>query len=127
MTSTVVGSTITCPQLAGAGQHSATRWYSLALTGTHWRSLVYMLITKCCAGNLETLLTAPTKAGIDVRAAVADWHARHYSANLMTAAVYGRHSLDELQQLAAEAFSGVANTGLAAPQFSEDLYTDEVR
>ncbi|WIA29727.1 hypothetical protein OEZ86_012206 [Tetradesmus obliquus] len=78
-------------------------------------------------GNLETLLTAPTKAGIDVRAAVADWHARHYSANLMTAAVYGRHSLDELQQLAAEAFSGVANTGLAAPQFSEDLYTDEHR
>uniref|UniRef100_A0A383VRB5 Peptidase M16 N-terminal domain-containing protein n=1 Tax=Tetradesmus obliquus TaxID=3088 RepID=A0A383VRB5_TETOB len=78
-------------------------------------------------GNLETLLTAPTKAGIDVRAAVADWHARHYSANLMTAAVYGRQGLDELQQLAAEAFSGVANTGLAAPQFSEDLYTDEHR
>ncbi|WIA09647.1 hypothetical protein OEZ85_009034 [Tetradesmus obliquus] len=78
-------------------------------------------------GNLETLLTTPTKAGIDVRAAVADWHARHYSANLMTAAVYGRHSLDELQQLAAEAFSGVANTGLAAPQFSEDLYTAEHR
>jgi secreted Zn-dependent insulinase-like peptidase len=79
------------------------------------------------AGNLETLLTTPTKAGIDVRAAVADWHARHYSANLMTAAVYGRHSLDELQQLVTDAFAGVTNTGLQAPQFPEDLYTDEVR
>jgi secreted Zn-dependent insulinase-like peptidase len=78
-------------------------------------------------GNLETLLTTPTKAGIDVRAAVADWHAKHYSANLMTAAVYSRHSLDELQQLVTEAFAGVTNTGLQAPQFPEDLYTDEVR
>jgi insulysin len=75
---------------------------------------------------LETLLTTPTKAGIDVRAAVADWHARHYSANLMTAAVYGRHSLDELQQLVTDAFLGVTNTGLQAPQFTGDLYTDEV-
>jgi secreted Zn-dependent insulinase-like peptidase len=78
-------------------------------------------------GNLETLLTTPTKAGIDVRAAVADWHSRHYSANLMTAAVYGRHSLDELQQLVTDAFAGVTNTGLQAPQFPADLYTDKVR
>eukprot|EP00882_Tetradesmus_deserticola_P025473 GHRQ01027984.1.p1 GENE.GHRQ01027984.1~~GHRQ01027984.1.p1 ORF type:complete len:215 (+),score=52.22 GHRQ01027984.1:443-1087(+) len=86
--------------------------------------------TLCCCcplGNLETLLTTPTKAGIDVRAAVADWHARHYSANLMTAAVYGRHSLDELQRLVTHAFEGVANNGLQVPQFPSDLYTDEVR
>jgi insulysin len=85
-----------------------------------------LLFCSPTAGNLETLLTTPTKTGIDVRAAVADWHARHYSANLMTAAVYGRHSLDELQQLATDAFAGVTNTGLQAPQFPEDLYTDEV-
>jgi secreted Zn-dependent insulinase-like peptidase len=32
----------------------------------------------CCAGNLDTLLTTPTSAGIDVRAAVADFHSKHY-------------------------------------------------
>ena len=30
------------------------------------------------AGNLDTLLTTPTSAGIDVRAAVADFHEKYY-------------------------------------------------
>jgi hypothetical protein len=35
-------------------------------------------------------MTAPTAAGVDVRARVAEFHARHYSANLMRLAVYGK-------------------------------------
>lgn len=71
-------------------------------------------------------MTTPTQNGIDVRAAVADFHARYYSANLMTAAVYGRHTLDELQQLVVECFSPVASQDLKAPEFPADVFTDEV-
>jgi hypothetical protein len=35
-------------------------------------------------------MTGPTAAALDVRARVAEFHARHYSANLMRLAVYGR-------------------------------------
>jgi hypothetical protein len=48
------------------------------------------------------------------------------SANVMTAAVYGRHSLDELQQLVVEAFSPVENKQLPVPAFSPDVFCDEV-
>ncbi len=44
----------------------------------------------------------------------------------MTAAVYGRHSLDELQQLVVEAFSPVVNKQLPVPAFSPDVVCDEV-
>jgi secreted Zn-dependent insulinase-like peptidase len=45
----------------------------------------------------------------------------------MTAAVYGRHSLDELQQLVVEAFSPVENKQLPRPSFPPDVFCDEVR
>lgn len=49
------------------------------------------------------------------------------SANVMTAAVYGRHSLDELQALVVDAFSPVVDQQLPVPSFSPDVFTDEVR
>lgn len=48
------------------------------------------------------------------------------SANLMTAAVYGRQSLDELQKLVVDAFSPVVNKQLPVPTFSPDVVCDEV-
>ena len=71
-------------------------------------------------------MTSPTKNGINVRAAVADWHAKYYSANLMTAAVYGKHTLDELQQLVVDCFSPVASQDLKAPEFPPDVFGDKV-
>lgn len=103
-----------------ATNHSQTS-YDLLRPG--WPFLPPVVL---CAGNAETLMTTPTKSGIDVRAAVADWHAKFYSANLMTAAVYGRHSLDELQQLVVECFSPVATQDLSAPEFPADVFKDEV-
>lgn len=44
----------------------------------------------------------------------------------MTAAVYGRHSLDELQQLVVDAFSPVEDQQLPVPSFSPDVFCDEV-
>ena len=68
----------------------------------------------------------PKASGIDVRAAVAEFHAAHYSANLMRLAVYGRNSLDELQSMVTELFSEVPNQQLPVPSFPGDLYLDEV-
>jgi secreted Zn-dependent insulinase-like peptidase len=45
----------------------------------------------------------------------------------MTAAVYGRHSLDELQALVVDAFGPVVDQQLPVPSFSPDVFTDEVR
>lgn len=65
-------------------------------------------------GSRTTLLTNTHAAGIDLRQALLDFHARHYSANLMTLAILGRESLDDLQALVLSKFSSVANTNATA-------------
>ena len=44
------------------------------------------------------------------------WEAR-YSANVMTSALVGRQSLDELEGLARQAFSPIVDKRLAVPKF----------
>lgn len=44
----------------------------------------------------------------------------------MTAAVYGRQTLDELQQLVVDAFSPVVDQQLPVPAFPPDVFCDEV-
>ncbi len=51
---------------------------------------------------------------------------RHYSANLMRLALYGRESLDELEAMVRSAFSAVQNKQLPQPEFPPDVYTTEV-
>ncbi|KIZ01680.1 insulysin [Monoraphidium neglectum] len=80
---------------------------------------------KFFTGNLETLMTAPTAAGVDVRARVAEFHARHYSANLMRLAVYGKETLDELEAMVRSQFGAVANNNLPVPSFPEDVFLSE--
>jgi insulysin len=63
---------------------------------------------------------------VDVRAAVADFHASHYSANLMKLAVYGRQPVGELAALVERLFSGVPNKDLAVPKFAVDVLQDKV-
>lgn len=78
------------------------------------------------AGNADTLLNGPSSMGVDVRASVASFHATHYSAGLMTAVLYGRHSLDELQDLAAAAFAHIPNTKIVPKVFPADVFHDQV-
>ncbi|MEW5297373.1 MAG: hypothetical protein WDW36_000586 [Sanguina aurantia] len=73
-------------------------------------------------GNLETLGAAPRAAGVDVRDAVAAFHATHYSANLMRLAVVGRQSLDEMEGWVRAMFSGVPNKDLPIPSFSPSVF-----
>ena len=59
----------------------------------------------------------PAARGDDMRAALANFHAKHYSANLMTAVVLGKEELDELQKYAADAFKDMPSLGVARPAF----------
>ena len=64
---------------------------------------------KFSTGSLKTLRDGPRDHGVDIRQALLDFHAEHYSANTMRLVVLGRESLDELQQLAVDMFSPIEN------------------
>jgi insulysin len=76
---------------------------------------------KFSTGSLDTLLTAPTAAGVDARARVAEFYAQHYSANLMRLAVYGREPLEVLEGYARDKFAAVPNRDLPVPTFGEGV------
>ncbi len=63
-------------------------------------------------GNLETLRDEPRKRGVEIRDEFMNFHDQHYSANRMKLVVLGRESLDELENLVADLFSGVRNKDL---------------
>lgn len=73
-------------------------------------------------GNLETLRDRPLRGGVDVRAALLAFHKKWYSADRMALAVCAPHSLDELEELAVRAFSGVPRRALADPEFAADPF-----
>lgn len=50
----------------------------------------------------------PESKGVDVRRELVDFHARHYRAPAMQLVVLGGHTLDELQAMVVDSFSGVA-------------------
>ena len=70
--------------------------------------------SKFCWGNLRSLKDQPEAKGIDVRQQLVEFHARHYRAPAMQLVVLGGQSLDELQEMVVESFSGVASAAAAA-------------
>ncbi|KAG0334281.1 Insulinase (Peptidase M16) [Podila horticola] len=68
-------------------------------------------------GNLTTLEGEPTQAGIDVREALIQFHAKYYSASIMRLAVLGREPLEQLVQWAVEKFSLVKNLEITPPAY----------
>lgn len=63
--------------------------------------------SKFGTGNLDTLWHGPAEAGIDVRAALLDFHSRHYSANVMKLCILGAEPLEKLQEWAVDMFADV--------------------
>ena len=57
-------------------------------------------------GNIETLQEKPKNLGINVRQELLNFHKKWYSANIMSLAVVGNQSLDELEETVVELFSG---------------------
>ncbi|KAL3664821.1 hypothetical protein V7S43_010001 [Phytophthora oleae] len=78
-------------------------------------------------GNLETLGTIPSENGVDVRAALLDFHATYYSASTMKLVICGKESLATLKGWAEELFSEIKNTGRSFPTFGDAVPFDESR
>ena len=64
-------------------------------------------MSKFGSGNLQTLLHTPQEDGVDVRAHLLDFHSDYYSANNMRVCVVGKESLEELEMMVTDKFSGV--------------------
>jgi insulysin len=63
--------------------------------------------------------------GIDIRDSLRSYYKKYYSANLMTLAVLGGESLDELQGLVEELFGQVVNTDEPLPTWPQNPYTEK--
>lgn len=70
-------------------------------------------------GNLTTLENTDENP---LRPDLIEFWKNHYSANLMTLAVYGPQSLDELEQLVRPRFSAIENRQLTAKQHLPQVY-----
>ncbi|XP_065170967.1 insulin-degrading enzyme isoform X2 [Atheta coriaria] len=68
-------------------------------------------------GNKMTLDIGPKERGIDVRDELLKFHAQWYSANIMSLAVLGKESLDELEAMVVELFADVENKNVEAPSW----------
>jgi len=105
------------------------------LNADNWRAFQLLKSTsnpahpmsKFGTGNHATLRDGPKAAGVDVRAALLDFHRRYYAPQVMSLAVVGRESLDELEKLVREKFEPIqpnaAATGVPPP-FAADAMTD---
>jgi insulysin len=64
---------------------------------------------------------------IDIRQTLFEYHRKYYSANLMTLAVLGSQSLDELQATVEALFSPIQNKNEPLPRWPESPYTSNER
>jgi len=81
--------------------------------------------SKFGTGNVETLSTIPKSKGIKVRDSLLDFHNEWYSSNIMALAVCGKESLDELEKMVVDLFSGVANKKVTVPEWPEHPFGPE--
>lgn len=61
----------------------------------------------------------PLTKGINVRDELIKFHDKWYSANIMSLAVYGKESLDDLETMVVPKFSGIVNKNVVAPRWND--------
>ncbi|KAL6657756.1 hypothetical protein ACP70R_005536 [Stipagrostis hirtigluma subsp. patula] len=66
---------------------------------------------KFSTGNWDTLEVKAKEKGLDTRLELLKFYDSHYSANLMQLVVYGKDSLDNLQNLVEDKFCDIRNVG----------------
>lgn len=76
-------------------------------------------------GNKETLVTIPKEKEINLREELLKFHKKWYSSNIMTLAILGKESLDELEKLVVPLFSDVMNKHVDIPEWTEHPYGPE--
>lgn len=76
-------------------------------------------------GNLKTLVDDPKEKGIDVRSELIKFHQKWYSANIMSLAVFGKETLDELEEMIIAKFSNIINKNITATRWTEHPYLSD--
>ncbi|KAG5874566.1 hypothetical protein JTB14_019568 [Gonioctena quinquepunctata] len=76
-------------------------------------------------GNKQTLITLPKENNINVREKLLEFHQKWYSSNIMSLAVLGKESLDELEEMVVDLFSGVENKDVESPIWKSHPYRDD--
>ncbi|MFH4976237.1 hypothetical protein AB6A40_002946 [Gnathostoma spinigerum] len=75
-------------------------------------------------GNKQTLMTDPRKKGIEPREALLKFHKEYYSSDIMTFAVLGRESLDELERMVVELdFGCIEAKGITRKVWDDSPYS----
>ncbi|KAK9703223.1 Insulinase (Peptidase family M16) [Popillia japonica] len=70
-------------------------------------------------GNKYTLDISQKENGVNVREALLKFHGTWYSSNIMSLAILGKESLDELENIVIELFSEVENKNVEAPRWND--------
>ncbi|XP_065087542.1 insulin-degrading enzyme [Ochlerotatus camptorhynchus] len=70
-------------------------------------------------GSKKTLLEDPKISNINIREELMNFHSKWYSANIMSLAVFGKESLDDLEAMVVGMFSGIENKNVTSPQWKD--------
>jgi len=103
-------------EFANSVQNDAWRRHVLEKS---WSSPPNHDYAKFGCGNVQTLKTTPSEKGIDVRSQLLEFHKKWYSPNIMCLAVLGRESLDDLEAMVTDLFSGIEDKDVQIPEWSD--------
>src|SRR5437016_2878532 len=67
-------------------------------------------------------MKSPKERGVNIRDELLKFHESFYSSNGMTAALIGRETLDELQDMAVSLFSDIPNKHIPIPSWTKNPY-----
>ncbi|SCV68931.1 BQ2448_1951 [Microbotryum intermedium] len=76
-------------------------------------------------GSKQTLWDEPKHKGVDTRERLLEWYAKHYSANLMSLALCGNQSLDQLEMMVSREYSGIPNLNAQPNIFDAPVLEEE--
>lgn len=80
--------------------------------------------SKFGSGNYQTLKVIPEETGIDVREELIEFHKKWYSSNIMSLAVFGKESLQELENMVLTKFELVANKDITLSSWPPQPYAE---
>lgn len=81
--------------------------------------------SKFGTGNKMTLLNIPKEKNIDTRSELIKFHQKWYSSNIMSLSIFGKESLDDLEQLTLKYFSNIENKNVELPKWSDHIYLED--
>ncbi|KNC32106.1 Insulin-degrading enzyme [Lucilia cuprina] len=77
------------------------------------------------SGNKTTLYEIPKQNNIEIRDELLKFHKQWYSSNIMSLAVIGKETLDELEDMVMEKFSEIENKNVEVPHWPREPYDED--